>query len=273
MKYSKKIIVLAGLFFLATQTSCIKKQNLEDNGLGPAISAEEVEQKMAEGVAGVFDPDEIRHNESNTLSAASTYEDSQTIKIFTQNIIVGTSSSVVVSGTPYTVYNLDYSKIDNLNPNQSFSNMTFKLYVEQSPSVKTLGLNSEVSQKASSPYFLYGAFMQGLDVCRIDKVTCHNLTVQDGEIALSQAQAHPAICQNVLNCKVPTRRIEFDLIDHNDVQSDGQPARYHYTYVVSSKLPFFSKVLKYCVRTLVEMQDRKVLAEDCINVNDFSAGD
>lgn len=270
--------MLTTLFVAFTQTSCLKKQNLEDANLGPIVNADEVESKMAEGIGGL-DPADINRNESSNVTAVTTYEDSQSIKLFSQAINVNSITDMVVSGTMITRFTLDYSKVDYLNSNQSFNNFVFNLDLGhsndtvESQSIKT---RSDLSVKAADkvPFFMYRAFIVlAAFACREDKVTCHNLSVADSQLALSPDLADPRICSNTLDCKIPIRKVEYDLVDNNDLQADGQPSRTHYKFMMSSSLPFFSKVLQYCVRGLVQMENRKVLAEDCISVNGFSVGD
>lgn len=273
MKISKIIIAIALAFVVISQTSCMKKQNLQDANLGPAVSADEVETKMAQGI-GVLDADDINKNESSNLTAITTYEDSQTVKIFSQSIIVNS----IVSDTTKTRVNLDYSKMDYLNSNQSFNNFAYALDFGhasdiQSQSVKQRS-NLSIKTADKVPFFMYRAFIaMAVFACREEKVTCHNLTVIDSQMALSPDLADPRICSDTLRCKIPVRKVEYDLVDNKEIQSNGQPTRTHYTFLTSPNLPFFSKVLQYCVRGLVDLQSRKVLAEDCISINGFSVGD
>ncbi len=272
MKFSKIIIVSVLAFVAFTQASCMKKQNLEDSNLGPAVSADEVESKMAEGI-GVLTPDDINRNESSSLMAVTTYEDSQSVKLFSQSLIVNS----IVSDTTMTRINLDYSKTDYLNSNQSFNNFAYPLEFSHSSDVESQSVpRQQLTAKAADkvPFFLYRAFIaMAVFACREEKVTCHNLTVVDSEMGLSPDLADPRICSDSLHCKIPVRKVEFDLIDNKEIQSDGQATRAHYTFVTSPNLPFFSKVLKYCVRGLVDLESRKVLAEDCVSINGFSVGD
>lgn len=278
MKLKQLIIVLTALFVVFTQMSCLKKQNLEDANLGPAVDADVVETKMAEGIGGL-DPNDINRNESSNLMAATTYEDSQSVKLFSQTISVNSVTNMVVSGASITRFTLDYSKVDYLNSNQSFNNFAYNLdFGNSSQDIQSQSINqrSELTAKAADkvPFFMYRAFIvMAAFACREEKVTCHNLTVEDSQMALSPDVADPRICSDTLRCKIPVRKVEYDLVDNNDIQSDGQPARTHYTFLMSSALPFFSKVLQYCVRGLIDMESRKVLAEDCISVNGFSVGD
>lgn len=273
MKFSQFIILGFMALVALTQTSCLKKQNLKDANLGPAVSADEVETKMADGI-GNLDPADINKNESSNLTAITTYEDSQSVKLFSQSLIVNS----IVSDTTKTRFNLDYSKTDYLNSNQSFNNFIYPLDFSNSSSVESQALQqrSFVSVKSADkvPFFMYRAFIvMAVFACREDKVTCHNLSVVDSQMSISPDLAHPSICNDSLHCKIPVRKVEFDLVDNKDIQSDGQPARTHYTFLTSAKLPFFSKVLQYCARGLVDYNGRKVLAEDCININGFSVGE
>jgi hypothetical protein len=273
MNFSKLIIIVVLALVAFTQTSCLKKQNLQDANLGPAVSADEVESKMAEGI-GNLDPADISRNESSNLTAITTYEDSQSVKLFSQSLIVNS----IVSDTTKTRFNLDYSKTDYLNSNQSFNNFIYPLEFSHASDVESQALKqrSQLSVKAADkvPFFMYRAFIvMAVFACREEKVTCHNLSVVDSQMAISPDLAHPSICSDSLHCKIPVRKVEYDLVDNKDIQSDGQPSRTHYTFLTSPNLPFFSKVLQYCARGLVEYDSRKVLAEDCINVNGFSVGD
>jgi len=278
MKLKQLIIVLTALFVVFTQTSCLKKQNLEDANLGPIVNADEVESKMAEGIGGL-DPNDINRNESSNVTAVTTYEDSQSVKLFSQAINVSSITEMVVSGATVTRFALDYSKVDYLNSNQSFNNFAYNLdfgHSNDAVESQSIKQRSDLSVKAADkvPFFMYRAFIaMAAFACREEKVTCHNLTVVDSQMALSPDLADPRICSDTLHCKIPIRKVEYDLVDNNDIQTDGQPARTHYTFMMSSSLPFFSKVLQYCVRGLVQMENRKVLAEDCISVNGFSVGD
>ncbi|AZZ35774.1 hypothetical protein CIK05_02805 [Bdellovibrio sp. qaytius] len=275
MKSKQLIILLTAVIVVFTQSSCLKKQNLEDANLGPAVNADSVESVMAEGIGGLS-PDEIKRNESSNISAVTTYEDSQTVKIFSQSISVYS----IVSDTTKTRFNLDYSKVDHLNSNQSFNNFSYPLDFNNATDVgsQSVGIKSRSELTAKNadkvPFFLYRAFIvMAAYACREAKVTCHNLKTEDSQLSLSPDLADPRICSDTLRCKIPIRKVEYDLVDNNNLTSDGQPERTHYSFLMSSSLPFFSKVLSYCVRGLVQMENRKVLAEDCVNISGFSVGD
>lgn len=272
----KKIkLLLIGFLIGFTQVSCLKKQNIEDSGLGPALDANVIQNQMFEAV-GEANLSDINTNESSTLLAATTFEDSQTVKIFSQFLIVDSITSQTI--------NLNYNLTDYLSPEQSFSNQryTINLGAAQLKQASQSAVYSQsllkthsVSQKNENvPTFLIAEYdYMASAACRIKNVTCHNLTTSVETVTLSPSLADPRICSNTLNCSVPMSRIEFDLINNNDIQPDGSPKRIHYTFIVAKPLPFFSKVLQYCARHLVEMNGRMVLAEQCLSVNDFAMGD
>ena len=84
--------------------------------------------------------------------------------------------------------------------------------------------------------------------------------------------ASAKVCPDITNCLIDIKKVEFDMLDRTVATSDGKPYRTHYTFSVSPQLPFLSKVMSYCVRGLMDNGTRKVLAEDCMSINNFSYG-
>jgi hypothetical protein len=84
--------------------------------------------------------------------------------------------------------------------------------------------------------------------------------------------ASAKVCPDINDCLIDIKKIEFDMLDRGVATSDGKPYRTHYTFKVSPQLPFLSKVMSYCVRGLMDNGNRKVLAEDCMSLNNFSYG-
>ena len=278
----KLLILITALFVITTQTSCIEKQNLEESSLGPPVDAASVEEAMADGV-GNLDFNDVKVNEGNAATAATTFEDSQVVKVFNQTLIV---DSIVDNADKMTI-NLNYSKQYFQNSNSSFSDVRYPIVITKDNVLSSLSNSGKVAVKSKlmskakaettaeieSPFFLFSVYAYlAVSACREDQVTCHNFKFTDSESLLNSQLAHPSICPNTQKCIIPIREIEFDLIDHKIVDANGKPQRSHYTFVASKKLPFFSKVLSYCVRGLVDLGGRKVLAEDCVNVNNFTVG-
>ncbi len=272
--YMKLLILITALFVITTQTSCIEKQNLEESSLGPAADANQVEEAMADGV-GSLDFYDVKVNEASSLTYTITYEESQTIKFLNQTLYVDSISDA----TDKLTINLNFSHEYLQNSNSSFSDVRYPMVIEKNQTLKSLASKDQIvhqlqeQDKPKSPLFLYQFYANlAIFACREDKVTCHNFKFKDFESKLDSQLAHPSICANAQNCIIPIREITFDLIDRKIMEDNGKPKRTFFTLIVSSKLPFFSKVLSYCERGLEEMTGRKVLTEHCLNVNNFSAG-
>lgn len=270
----KLLILITALFVITTQTSCIEKQNLEESNLGPAVDANQVEEALAVGV-GSLDVYDVKVNEANSLTYTITYEESQTIKFLNQTLYVDS----ILDATDKLTINLNFSHEYLQNSNSSFSDVRYPMVFDKNKTLKSFASKDQTVQqlqeqdKPKSPLLLYQFYANlAIFACREDKVTCHNFKFKDFESKLDSPLAHPSICANVQDCIIPIREITFDLIDRKIMEDNGKPKRIFYTLVVSSKLPFFSKVLSYCERSLEEMTGRKVLTEHCLKVNNFAAG-
>lgn len=250
----KKVsLVTACLFLLISNISCLKKQNLDDNNLGPALDANELENVMLSGI-GDLTWNDVRVNEKSVAVASRTYEDSQYIKILKQTIVV---QSIVDTGI-----NLLHSREDYLDNSESFKDQLFPI-----------NLSEGLQKSAAAPFFLVLSYFGfATDECRLKGVTCHNLHATATQISLDPQTADPSVCPSLQSCKINVQKVEFDVL-YSTKSADGKPYRTHVTFIAAPRLPFFSKVLQYCVRGLVPYSDREVLAEDCWTLNGFSAGD
>ncbi len=88
------------------------------------------------------------------------------------------------------------------------------------------------------------------------------------------AAAYQHSCTDIYNCLIKAKRVEFDLVRKYELESDGKPKRIHYTLILSKQVPFTSRVLRYCTRTLYEIPGatQKILADLCYNVNNYTFG-
>lgn len=248
------------------QVSCLKKQNLEDTG-GPTANAKTVQEKMGEG-AGDLNSVQIRVNETSSMTQVTTFADTQTIKVFTQSLAV---DSYVVSGSTVT-FNLLYSMQNFMDTNQSFSSV---LYPLQFGIGNALAMKSIVKQQTSipEPTFLFEDYrFIASGGCQRNNISCFNFKYTDSTITLPSELADTRICPDVAKCVIPVRQVELDFVNNNQIVS-GKPDRKHLTFIVSSKLPYLSKVLQYCQRYLTVFGDKPVVREDCYNVNGFTIGD
>ncbi len=248
------LITLSAVLVLGLNISCLKKQNLEEQNLGPVVAAKDVQQAMGDAV-GVLDFGKIKVNEFSSVLSTITLEDSQNIKRFKQDLRV---KSIVNTQTEFSI-NFIHSMENFLQTELSFTNIERKY----DP------FNPTKSDPLLLPILYY---FTGKDYCKEDKVTCHNLTVAPTKVNLNPSLVDTTICPDSQTCQVSARKIEFDLLDSKELNDQGNPSRSHYTFIVAGQLPFLSKVLQYCVRGLMPYGNRKVLAENCVFVNSINTG-
>ena len=232
---------------------------------------------MAESV-GVLSLYDTNKNELNAISLSTTLENSQNYKIFNQILLV---DSVVDTVSTYTI-NLNFTKQDLQDSNSSFSDIRYPIVIDKNSSLDSFYSQNEkliqsVTEKNEDqqqhPAFLIAEYADNAkNSCKRKNVTCHNFRNSKYNITLPAVLAHPSICENPQKCTIPVSKIEYDLIDSNKLDANGKGHRIGFTFVVSKKLPLFSKVMSYCYRQLVEFGNRKVLAESCYDLTNFSAG-
>jgi hypothetical protein len=247
-------LLVIGTLILALNTSCLKKQNLEDQDLGPAVEANEVQQKMGEAI-GSLNFGDIHVGEFSSVNSTITLEDSQSIKRFKQDLRV---KAITNTETEFSI-DFIHSMENYLQTELSFTNIERKY----NPSYPT------DDDPLLLPILYY---FTGKDYCRAKNISCHNLTVAPVSVSLNPSLVDTKICPDSQSCTVDARKIEFDMLNNGELNDQGKPSRSHYTFVVAGQLPFLSKVLQYCVRGLMPYGSRKVVAENCVFVNSINSG-
>lgn len=282
MGFSMKNNYRTLLAFLVSCTllhACMKKQDLDSQDLGPAINSDELQNKMSDSI-GNLNYSVINKNEISTFTATTIFEETQINKRYKQDLFV---TNVVETPLKLTIDFL-FNKQDFANSESSLSNQPYQMVIEATNTTaqnlataanipRALAKNVRAMGDAPVPFFLYRAYAYfALQGCREDKVTCHNLKTETSKMYLRPELASPKVCPDTSNCLIDIKKVEFDMLDGAVATSDGKPYRTHYTFTVSPQLPFLSKVMSYCVRGLMDNGNRKVLAEDCMSINNFSYG-
>lgn len=259
--------------------ACMKKQDLDSQDLGPAINSDDLQNKMSDSI-GILNYGDLNKNEISTFTATTIFEETQINKRYKQELFV---TNIVDTQARLTI-DFSFNKQDFINSENSFSNQPYQMIIESAAtSVQNLALaaripramaqNVKAEGEAPVPFFLYRAYAYfAMKGCREDKVTCHNLRTDTSKMYLRPELASPTVCADINNCLIDIKKVEFDMLDGTVATEDGRPYRTHYTFSVSPQLPFLSKVMSYCVRGLANNGNRKVLAEDCMTVNNFSYG-
>jgi hypothetical protein len=282
MGFSMKNNYRTLLAFLVSCTllhACMKKQDLDSQDLGPAINSDELQNKMSDSI-GNLNYSDINKNEISTFTATTIFEETQVNKRYKQDLFV---TNVIETPLKLTIDFL-FNKQDFANSESSLSNQPYQMIIEASNTTaqnlataanipRALAKNVHAMGETPVPFFLYRAYAYfALQGCREDKVTCHNLKTETSKMYLRPELASPKVCPDTSNCLIDIKKVEFDMLDGSVATSDGKPYRTHYTFTVSPQLPFLSKVMSYCVRGLMDNGNRKVLAEDCMSINNFSYG-
>lgn len=277
----KKYLHLAMITIVSCSalSSCMKKQDLDSRDLGPAISSDDLQNKMSESI-GELNYMDVRKNEISSFTASTIYEETQVTKRYKQDLFV---TGVTQTSKSLTLDFL-FNKQDYVNSENSFANQPYQMIIDSSNSStetmtqaarlpKAVAKNVHAQADAPVPFFLYRAYAYfAIQGCRESKVSCHNLKTETSKMYLRPELASPTVCPDINNCLIDIKKVEFDMLDGSVATSDGKPYRTHYTFSVSPQLPFLSKVMSYCARGLVDSGNRKVLAEDCMSINGFSYG-
>lgn len=267
----KKLICSLIFIALATNTSCLKKQNLEDEDLGPAIEPQSLQSAMLEGF-GSLNYSAISANEFSSYVMTQKIQDSYVSTLEQQDMTIESSTDTA----DMLSINLILSKIKYSGGQSSQSSprkweINFSKSGGTTQSLKTLADNDP-------PVFLFVDFQAiAFGACYNEgknPQTCHNLSVTDIQYKVPQPAIAQHNCSDPDTCFVNARKIEFDTIYLSSIDKDGKPRRVHYTFVLSKELPYLSRVIKYCSRTLYEISNtnQKILADICYDVNNYTFG-
>ena len=252
---------------LLFQISCLKKQNLEDGDLVSKADPSTIQQKMEEGAGGSLYNVDIRINESSSMSSTVTFADSQNIPHFDQTLTV---DSAAVSGSTIT-FNLLYSKTNYSDASDSFTSKIYPFVLQGGNQVSSNALKEKA---ASRPVFLMQYYADFSESCKEPDYTCYNLEYTDSTLTLPSKLADKRICEDITKCIIPVRKVEFDIVNQKQIVA-GKPDRAHVKFLISRKLPYLSKVLNMCYRTLAlyGSEQKPIVREDCFGVTDFTIGD
>jgi len=268
----KKLVYFVIFLALATNTSCLKKQNLDEENLGPAIAPETLTKAMTEGF-GSLDYSAIKPQEFSSYVLTQKIQDSYLDTLEQQDITIKT----VTDTNEKLSLNLILSKIKYSGGQSSQSTREWLQEFSKSAGKAT---NQSLKALADNdpPTFLFITYQSvAFGACWDEgdfPETCHNLSVSDFPFRVPQTALSQHGCTDADNCTVSARKIEFDMIQKNVTDKDGKPRRVHFTIVLSKEVPYLSRVLQFCTRSLYEMTNsqQKILADLCYNVNNYAFG-
>lgn len=267
-----KLKILLILLSLATVTSCLKKMDLSDDNLGPAIDPVVLTKTLGQAF-GTFDYNEIKPNEFTSVMQSQKIQDSNSQNLQQEGISV----TSMINDSEKLFLDLVVQTEEYKGGQTTLSApvawpLTFKKAAAKAQS------DMVQSQEDARPPVLTFLTFQALafgscyDEGRYPE-TCHRLTSKDIQYRVPIAAQNQHNCADPNNCYIPAKEIEFDMISKYATDKDGKPVRTHYTIILSPSVPFLSRVLKICTRGIYEISnDQKILADLCYSVNNYRAG-
>ncbi|MFZ3231296.1 MAG: hypothetical protein WA160_13895 [Pseudobdellovibrio sp.] len=268
------LICILSIGILFTATSCLKKQNLDDDNLGPAIEPMQLTKILGEGF-GAYDYNDIKKDEFTSMIYSQRFQDSLTQNLEQQGITVQKSDNTFDS------LNLDVivQKEVYSGGQSSQSTRAWQLAFEKS-SAKTAHAEKSITTLSDpdrpillSFFFQTLAFGSCYDTGKAPE-TCHNLTSTDIKYRVPVAAATQHGCTDVTNCLIDAKKIEYDVIEKTVIGKDGKPRRTHYSLVMSPNVPFLSRILQLCTRGIYELSssNQNILVDMCYTINSYSFG-
>lgn len=271
-KFSLASAVFIFVFFGA---SCLKKQNLEEDYLSTTVSPDSIAAALGDGF-GPIDYNDMKSNEYSSIVLTQTIQDGTPQTIEQQDVTLQQVNNAA-----------EYLQLDFLATKITYSGGQSSQSTRQWSKIFTkyggfaFSLNHEQATTAADvnePLFMFQVVQNlALGSCYDEgnyPETCHNLLVQEIDFKVPSSAAHLHNCPDIYNCTIKAKQVEFDLIRKYELESDGKPKRIHYTLILSKEVPFTSKVLKYCTRSLYDIEGvpQKILADLCYKVNGYTFG-
>lgn len=250
-------------------TACMKKQNLAEEDLGPAIDPAAMTTALSDGF-GPINYADMSIGEKTSIIVSQTLQGQTSQSILQQEVHI---KSVTDTPTNLTL------RLDAL----------VTLYGGSSPQVEAIDDHDKIYNKqqgfafaadSEDPVFFLFETLQNIALGACDNSgnypeSCHNLVTTNVSVKVPSALAPQHNCTDPTQCFINATRVEFDLVRHYQIEPDGRPKRIHYTFLLSNEVPFTSRVLRYCARTLysLETTSQQVLADICYAVNNYTFGD
>ena len=261
--------ILICIFTLAAVTSCLKKTDLSQDDLGPAINPIEMTKTLGAGF-GSFNYNDIKPGEFTSVLQSQRIQDSVNQNLQQEGITVDS----MINDSEKLFLDLIVQKEEYSAGQTSQSTVKWPLTFNKASAKSTM---AQAQGAASPPVLIFLTFQSLAFGSCYDEgkypETCHRLTTKDIQYKVPVAAMNQHNCTDPTNCFIPAKKIEFDMISKYATDKDGKPVRTHYTLVLSPHVPFLSRVLQICSRGIYEVSnDQKILADICYTVNNYAAG-
>ena len=300
-KLSRKHLLLTGIAIgIATAASCLKKTDLQVDDLGEAVAAETIADTLGQAfgdltytnmktnemtdivVSEQVEAGAIQNLEEQNITIKAINDQPGYLEIQSHSIMTSFSGSGnVTDERDWDQYFPKYSGFAFSMGNSANSAATAQAISTASESLpvhQQSAIHQSDSTDLSAPIYTF-KLVQSLALASCFDggtypETCHNLSVVDIDYRVPAVSAPQHNCTDIYNCFIKAKQIEFDLLQKYNLDSDGKPRRVHYSLIISQAVPYTSRVLSYCTRSLYDVPgvNQKVLADMCYKVNKYSFG-
>ena len=257
---------------LAFNTSCLKKQDLNKEDLGPAFTHQELSKAMADGF-GTLDYGSIKANEFSTFVLTQRIQDSFMQTVEQQDMTITKSTITAEKLTlDMVVARTVFSGGQSLPQAPRAWTEVFNFSSMQSESV----VNTKSDIQRPTYLFLYFQYF-AFGSCNAEgdsAESCYGLTTTDLKYRVPPAATEQHGCSSSSDCFINARKIEYDTISKTQVDKDGKARRTHFTFVLSKEVPFLFRVLQFCQRGLYEVTNsqQKVVVDQCFDIANYTFG-
>jgi len=300
LKLTRKRIVLSLIAVgIATAASCLKKTDLQMDDLGSALDAQDIANALDTSF-GPINYDDIKANEMTDLVISQSIQAGTPQNLEDQFITIKAINNIdayleIQSNAIMTTFSSSGNIVDQRDWDQYFPKYNGFAF-SAAGKLSTMSVNSNMTAqqaalatKAATAQSMSSGDLQGpiftfqlvqslaLASCQDSgsyPETCYNLTVSDIDWHVPPASAGQHNCDDIYNCFIKAKHIEFDQLQNYNLDANGKPRRVHYALTISQAVPFTSRVLEYCTRALYDITgaDQKVMADICYKVNRYSFG-
>jgi hypothetical protein len=257
------------ILFAATLAlaGCLKKQDLDDQNLGPALDPAEAQKQFKNALGENEEADStsgLYLNQMASIQTSVTFEDSQSFTIANESVTIKGGRE---EGEKFIV-DILHSYESRQSPGCSFSK------ISKSIDFFSLNFGSSESSCYDGVTILPMRFM-GLysRICEFAGIKCYNFSVTPVILQVNPLLFDTEICPKHDSCELNAKKIEFDILDSNNPTNAGRPSRQHFSITLVPKIAWMARVFQICSRRLQTWGNRKVLIEQCDTLTSANTGD
>lgn len=271
----KKILAVSLCAGFLLTSSCLKKQNLDDDNLGEPIAPLEMTKAIGTGY-GSYDYNEMKAGEFTNFREWNRLQDSVVQNVRQQGIEVTRAVNTVDSLTMDLLVQTELFSSSGQTA-QSTTRQWLNAIISKSEGLAVQSTKNVKSDDydPTEPTLMFLDFASyAFGICHDSgsrPETCHNLSVTDIQYPVPIAAIAQHNCPDANNCTIAAKRVEFDRVLKTVLTDEGKPTRIHYSLVLSPNVPFMSRILESCSRAVYTLSSngQKLLADMCKTVNNY----